>query len=670
MAGLAKAYVSVMTDLSGLKTGLGKAQAMVISGTERMSAGFGRVQKAVFSVRGAIMATGGALAASKLVSELGRTVEAASRLQEVTSKYETVFRDQMAVANQFTDELRSGYAMSTREAREHLGAIQDLLVPMGMASDAAAVMSGEATKLAADLGSFNDLPTAQVLDNIKSALVGEYEPMRKYGVVLNTATVAQKALNIGLANSVKELTAADKAQAAYKLIVEGSKAAIGDMARTSGSYANVIKGMKSRLEEAAAAIGKVFIPYATAAAKKVSEFAGILKDNSAVITSWVNVLWDGAIYTFGELWDAVKMAWDLLAAVPKGALDFMNNLSKETAGATKEMKGLGDALEEIKAPEPTGFQRLWAYMGALGRSIVDVFTWAGKSVGALFGVMVGDAWDTAVAIGKAFHHTGNIMWGAMTLNIDLVRSSWDKLKNTGNTYMEDINANWGAFTTTVADSYNTMAAKTEEYWNAAAQYAKGGTDALKGAQQEAVEAVKEGTGLMQQDLKDVGGASEEAAQEIVDNSSLAAFLAATIFNKDYHDPVIEDIKHMGVIHDDYLKNLGLGLDQELSSMESRWNQYVQHANSAQAAAGSGGSSFASTFNQIKQDVVPGGSWTSVGNYSEPAPAQPTVVNNVTVSPTYMTGDSNAAQAVARDIRDELENMRKRHGDQSQFARRR
>ena len=128
-----------------------------------------------FSDFGLSMKTVATVAAAAFVGAMKRAVQAASNLQEVTSKFRTVFKGNMAVANQSVKDLTASYAMSTREAREYLSSVQDLLVPMGVASDKAAMMSGEVVKLAADLGSFNNLPTSQVMMDINSALVGNFE---------------------------------------------------------------------------------------------------------------------------------------------------------------------------------------------------------------------------------------------------------------------------------------------------------------------------------------------------------------------------------------------------------------------------------------------------------------------------------------------------------------
>jgi len=213
-----------------------------------------------------------------LVNSMEKNIAAASRLNEVQSKFNVVFEGQRMEAEKWAKTLVDSYAMSRRESKEYLSSIQDLLVPMGMQAEMAGKLSFEIVKLSADLGSFNDLPTAQVMENIQSALVGEYEAMKKYGVVINATIVQEKALAMGLAETKDKLTAAHKAQAAYTLMVESSKAAIGDMARTSGEYANQLKQYKAIIEDVRVEFGEKLMPIATEALTKINKEIKELKE--------------------------------------------------------------------------------------------------------------------------------------------------------------------------------------------------------------------------------------------------------------------------------------------------------------------------------------------------------------------------------------------------------
>ncbi|HQP30839.1 MAG TPA: hypothetical protein PLB81_05885, partial [Deltaproteobacteria bacterium] len=184
------------------------------------------------------------------ITEFSRTaVQAASDLEEVHSKFNVVFSAQRTLAGGWAEELHDNYLMSTRAAEEYLASMMDLLAPMGMASDRAAALSFELTKLGADLASFNNRDQVEVMENLRSALVGEYEAVRKYGIILSDTIVTNEAMRLGLAGTKDAVTAADKAQAAYNLMLKMSPNAIGDVERTMDSYANTSKRLTGNIED-------------------------------------------------------------------------------------------------------------------------------------------------------------------------------------------------------------------------------------------------------------------------------------------------------------------------------------------------------------------------------------------------------------------------------------
>ena len=250
---LGEAWVEMLLRDAKYKRDLKSVEKQTNMSVSRMASSFKRLGGAI----------AGAFSAYTISRFASSAISAASNLEEVSNKFNVVFRGQTSLAEQWAKTLQKGYLMSGREAKQYLSSMQDLLVPMGMAADAASRLSFEITKLAADLGSFNNLPTAQVMADIQSALVGNYETMKKYGVVLNATVVQEKALAMGLASTRRELTAAQRAQAAYDLIVQGSQAAIGDVARSSDSYANTMKKLEAATEDLSASLGDILLPTAT-----------------------------------------------------------------------------------------------------------------------------------------------------------------------------------------------------------------------------------------------------------------------------------------------------------------------------------------------------------------------------------------------------------------------
>lgn len=252
-------YVGTKVDTSGLRKDLDKSQQALKNSTQKMQTSLIKLRD-IATIAATAIGVSMVYAVQKVARE---SIKAASDLEEVSSKFNVVFKGQEKVAKEWAETLVGSYAMSIREAKQYLSSIQDLLVPMGMASKEAGELSNEIVKLSADLGSFNNLPTERVMLDIQSALVGNFETMKKYGVVLNATIVQERALAMGLAETKDELNAGMRAQAAYTLMVEGSQAAIGDMARTSESYANQLKLMHARTEDLKAALGDALLPVMT-----------------------------------------------------------------------------------------------------------------------------------------------------------------------------------------------------------------------------------------------------------------------------------------------------------------------------------------------------------------------------------------------------------------------
>lgn len=180
--------------------------------------------------------------------------------EETRSKFAAVFKDQAADVQAWAEEYSDSVNRSSLENIAFLSTIQDTLVPLGTMRDRAADMSKQTVTLATDLASFNNLPTRQVIEDIQSAMVGNHETMRKYGVVINQATLDQELLNMGIEGGVKAATEAEKAQARLNLIMESTTDAQGDAIRTAGSWANQIQGIRSGLKDLAEEMGTLILP--------------------------------------------------------------------------------------------------------------------------------------------------------------------------------------------------------------------------------------------------------------------------------------------------------------------------------------------------------------------------------------------------------------------------
>lgn len=117
--------------------------------------------------------------------------------------------------------------------------------------------------LSTDLASFNNTSPQEAIDALGAGLRGEAEPLRKYGILLDDASLKAKALELGIYDGNGTLTAQQRILAANASIFDQSKVAQGDFERTSGGLANQQKILGASFEEAKTKLGTALLPAMT-----------------------------------------------------------------------------------------------------------------------------------------------------------------------------------------------------------------------------------------------------------------------------------------------------------------------------------------------------------------------------------------------------------------------
>lgn len=190
----------------------------------------------------------------------GKAIAAASDLSESLSKSQVVFGDNAAAIEDWANTSSRSVGLSKQAALEAAGTFGNLFDALKLADDAQVEMSKGAIQLAADLASFNNANLDETLAAIQSGLLGEAEPMRRFGSNLSAARVEAYALAQGWVKNKAALTDAMKVQARYALILEDTTNAQGDFGRTSDGLANSQRILNAELENLTAEIGTELQP--------------------------------------------------------------------------------------------------------------------------------------------------------------------------------------------------------------------------------------------------------------------------------------------------------------------------------------------------------------------------------------------------------------------------
>jgi hypothetical protein len=272
-----------------------------------------------------------------VTDQVGKSIQAASNLNEQVSKSEVVFGDAADEIQAFAKTAADSLGLSERAALEAAGGFGVFFTGAGQSAGAAEDMSERMVTLAADLASFNNLDPTEVLQKLRSGLAGEAEPLRSVGVFLTEAKVRAKAMQMGLTDAHGELSEGAKILARYQIILDETGKAQGDFERTSDSLANAERTKNAALENAQARAGKAFLPYATAVEKAETGFLNFVASGLEGWTMLAAEI-DGTAQAARELEHETRA----MAAAEDNARRAGGALSSEARDLAKSLRSVSD----------------------------------------------------------------------------------------------------------------------------------------------------------------------------------------------------------------------------------------------------------------------------------------------------------------------------------------
>jgi hypothetical protein len=257
---LGDVLVKLRADDSKLSSDLNNAKGKVSGFASSISGSLGSVLRGGLERVGQLGTELVVNAARQTVDFVKDSVEAASSLNESTSKVSVVFGESAKEIEEWAKTAASAFGQSRAQALEAAGTFGNLFSALGFGKAEAKDMSIGLTELASDLASFNNIGVDEALIKLRAGIVGETEPLRTLGVNLSAAAVEAYILKNGLAATKAEITESDKVTARYKIILEQTALAQGDFARTSDGYANAQRIFAAEMENLKATVGGALLP--------------------------------------------------------------------------------------------------------------------------------------------------------------------------------------------------------------------------------------------------------------------------------------------------------------------------------------------------------------------------------------------------------------------------
>lgn len=292
---------------------------------------------------------------------IAQTVTESNKYQEDLNLFTVALGQYAAEAQNYAEKVSDVMGIDPAQWLRNQGVFNTLLTGFGDTAERAQLMSQNLTQLGYDISSFFNISIEDAMQKLQSGISGELEPLRRLGYDLSQARLEQTALNLGIKESVANMTQAEKAELRYYAIMTQVTTAQGDMARTLEAPANQLRILQAQLTQAARAIGNIFIPalnailpYAIAVVQVIREIANALANLAGFKLTEVD-------------YSGVNNA-----AVGAGSL--ADNLD-DAAGAAKKLKQYTAGFDELNVFAPNTGSGSGAGAGGAGGFDFDLPTY-------------------------------------------------------------------------------------------------------------------------------------------------------------------------------------------------------------------------------------------------------------------------------------------------------
>lgn len=292
---------------------------------------------------------------------IAQAVTESNKYQEDLNLFTVALGQYAAEAQNYAEKVSDVMGIDPAQWLRNQGVFNTLLTGFGDTAERAQLMSQNLTQLGYDISSFFNISIEDAMQKLQSGISGELEPLRRLGYDLSQARLEQTALNLGIKESVANMTQAEKAELRYYAIMTQVITAQGDMARTLEAPANQLRILQAQLTQAARAIGNIFIPalnailpYAIAVVQVIREIANALANLAGFKLTEVD-------------YSGVNSA-----AVGAGSL--ADNLD-DAAGAAKKLKQYTAGFDELNVFAPNTGSGSGAGAGGAGGFDFDLPTY-------------------------------------------------------------------------------------------------------------------------------------------------------------------------------------------------------------------------------------------------------------------------------------------------------
>lgn len=190
----------------------------------------------------------------------GAAIKYASDTEESVNKVDVAFGKSAGKVKEFAESALENFGMAKGSALDAAATFGDMGTSMGLSKKTAADMATSLTGLGGDLASFKNIGVDQAMTALNGVFTGETESLKQLGIVMTQSNLDAFAMANGFGKTTKEMTEAEKVQLRYAYVMDATRNAQGDFARTSDGTANALRTSQEGAKELAASFGEMLLP--------------------------------------------------------------------------------------------------------------------------------------------------------------------------------------------------------------------------------------------------------------------------------------------------------------------------------------------------------------------------------------------------------------------------
>lgn len=220
-----------------------------------------------------------------------------SDLGEAQNVLDVTFGKNSKSVKDWSKTLLESFGIGQLQATQFSGTMGSIFKTLGFGKQEIIDMSQNVVELSGDLASFKNLQPEEAFYKIRAGILGETEPLKEIGILVDDTTTKHFAMKNGLKENWNELSVSEKAMWRYKSILVQTKDASGDFSNTSESFANRLRVLQGRVSDLGIQLGEKLMPYAqllldwiSQAINWFSSLDPVIKNIILVFTALVGVI--------------------------------------------------------------------------------------------------------------------------------------------------------------------------------------------------------------------------------------------------------------------------------------------------------------------------------------------------------------------------------------------